>query len=455
MNFLFINKPFFIEPLGIMYISSAIKKLGHKTDLVTTSENLEKKINSFKPDFIGYSIMTGDQEYYNEINKKLKKKFDFFSIAGGPHPTFFPEFLKDSSFDAICRGEAEGAMQQFLERYSLFAPNFWFKLKSGKIKKNPVQHLISPLDEIPFPDRDIFAQFPEIKNGPIKHFIASRGCPFNCSYCFNESFAKLYQKKGKRVRFRSVDNLIQEIGEVTSNSYTKFVYFQDDTFTLDKNWLGEFSEKYPPQISFPFHCHVRANTIDEEKVRLLKESGCYSVHIAAESGNDELRNKILNRSMSKEQIISASKLLEKHGIKFMLQNIIGIPEGNLETDLETLELNIKCKPDYAWVSIFQPYPGTKLGEFCKIKGYYKGDFRDLGNNFFDSSKLNFSNEYKNQLSNLQKLFAIAVEYPDLYYSGLLNKFIELPYESNKEIFLKLYREFRKKGDKKLYGFDFK
>jgi len=105
MKFLFINKPFFIEPLGIMYISSVVKKKGHDVDLVITSDGLEKKVSEFRPDFIGYSIMTGDQNFYDSINRDLKKQFNFFSIAGGPHPTFFPEMLEDSSFDAICRGE--------------------------------------------------------------------------------------------------------------------------------------------------------------------------------------------------------------------------------------------------------------------------------------------------------------------------------------------------------------
>jgi len=454
MRFLFITKPFFIEPLGIMYISSAIKKVGHDVDLVLTSDNLEEKIKMFNPDFVAYSIMTGDQNFYDNINKNLKSKFKFFSIAGGPHPTFFPEFLKDSSFDAICLGEGEIAIQQFLNNpSSLQTPNFWFKTDKGIIK-NTIQPLIDSLDKILFPDREIVFKFPEIRDGPIKHFIASRGCPFNCSYCFNESFSKLYKEKGKRTRFRSVDNLLEEIKQVIDSSPTKFVYFQDDTFTLDIKWIKEFAEKYPKQIKLPFHCHIRPNTLNEEIIKLLKEAGCYSAHIAAESGNDRLRNEILNRNMSREQIVSASKLLKKYDIKFMLQNILGIPEGNLKTDMETLELNIECNPDYAWVSIFSPYPGTRLGELCKEKGYYSGDFRDLDNNFFNSSKLNFSEEYKLQLANLQKLFAIFVEYPDLYRVGLLSVLINISQnDSNKKVYSEIYKKFRELGDKRLYGFN--
>jgi len=453
MKFLFISKPFKIEPLGLMYISSAIKQFNHETKLALTTDNLEERVEEFKPDFVGYSIMTGDQKKYDDINRNLKSKFDFFSIAGGPHPTFFPESLKDSSFDAFCLGEGERAVQQFLENpSSLKIPNFWFK-KEDKVFKNPVDHLSHSLDNIAFPDRELLSPVPEVKDGDIKHFIATRGCPFNCSYCFNESFRKLYEGKGNRTRFRSPENLIAEIKRVISSSHTKFIYFQDDTFTLNGKWLEDFAAIYSREIKLPFHCHVRANTIDEEKIESLKKAGCYSVHIAAETSDDYLRNEVLNRKMSKEQIFSSTQLLRNKGMRFMLQNMIGLPTGSLEKDLSTLEMNIKCQPDYAWVSIFQPYPGTSLGEFCREKGYYKGNFDDLEDNFFDSSKLEFPEQYKNQLANLQKLFAVAVEHPALYYSGLLRTLIDLPYEHTREAFTKFYRNFRKNGDKRLYGFE--
>ena len=310
MKFLFINKPFFIEPLGIMYLSSAIKSKGHETDLITTEENLEKKIQKYNPDFIGYSIMTGDQDFYNDINKNLKEKFDFFSIAGGPHPTFFPEMLEKSSFDAICRGEGEEAITQFLEKFpSNNVSNFWFK-KDKKIIKNQVQKLTENLDEILFPDRDLVFKYKSIQEGPIKHFIASRGCPYDCTYCFNQAFSELYKGKGKRVRFRSVDNLLDEVEQVVNSSPTKVVYFQDDTFILKSSWVEEFSKKYKQRINLPFHAHSRANLVTKDIVKDLKSAGCYSVHIAAEAGNEEIRKKILNRNMSDKQIYSAVNLFK-------------------------------------------------------------------------------------------------------------------------------------------------
>ncbi len=450
MKFLFINKPFVLEPLGIMYISSSIKETGHEVDLVLTSEDLEKKVQEYVPDYVGYSIMTGDQNFYDGINKELKKKFNFFSVAGGSHPTFFPEMLSASSLDAICIGEGEKVIQQLLENpNSTTIPNFWFK-KEGGIIKNSVEPLINDLDEIIFPDREIVFKYPKINKGPIKHFITSRGCPYNCSFCFNESYSELYEGKGKRVRFRSVDNLLDEIEQVISSSPTKVVCLQDDTFILKQDWIKEFSVKYKERINLPFYCHVRPNLVREEIVRDLKYAGCYGVNIGIESGNDEVKKNILNRNISNEQIYNAVTLLKQSGIKVMAHNILGLPFTSLKNDLETLELNIRCQPDYAWAAIFQPYPKTKLGERCVEEGIYKGDFSDI-NNFFDTSRLDINN--KNEIANLQKLFAIAVKHHELYSSGELQRLIEVPYEESKERYMKLYKSFRKKADKKLYGVD--
>lgn len=451
MKFLFISKPLVIEPLGIMYLASSIKQAGHNAELVLTSEKLEEKVQDYKPDIIGYSIMTGDQNFYDNINKRLKQNFNFFSIAGGPHPTFFQEMLEKSSFDSICIGESELSIRELLENPdNTDIPNIYFKIKE-KIIKNPVRPFIENLDDIPFPDREIVFKYKEIREGPIKHFIASRGCPYNCSYCFNKSYSEIYTGKGKRIRFRSVDNLLNEVEQVTRSSLTKIVYFQDDIFILKPEWVKEFSEKYRKRINLPFHCHTRANLVTEDIVRDLKNAGCYSVHIAAESGNDDVRKNILNRVMSNEQIYYAVELLKKSRIKTMLQNILGLPFTTLNNDFETLELNIKCQPDYAWASIFQPYPKTELGERCKKEGAYTGNFSDISNNFFDTSVLEIEN--KNEISNLQKLFAIAVKNPNLYYSGRLQKLISLPYEKTRGKFTGLYNSFRRKGDRILFGID--
>lgn len=116
MNILFINKfldkhSIYRVPLGILYLSSAIKKAGHKVSICEPSrEDVFAKIQKLKPDILAYSLRTGFHQYCIDLNKRLKKRFDFFSIFGGPHTTFFPETIKEEGVDCIAQGECELAI---------------------------------------------------------------------------------------------------------------------------------------------------------------------------------------------------------------------------------------------------------------------------------------------------------------------------------------------------------
>lgn len=439
-----------------MYISSILKKEGLELDLVKAGEDYRGKTLSFKPDIIGYSVITGSQKNFLKINSELKNIHKFISVMGGPHPTFFPEVINDKDVDYVIRGEGEVAVVKFIkflknEISIKEVPNLSYK-QASRISHNSLAPLLDNLDNLPFPDRDIFFKYDFIKQGPIKHFMATRGCPFKCSYCFNEKYFELYKNLGNRVRYRSVDNVIKEIEMVVNSSPTKIVYFQDDTFTLNKNWLAEFSEKYKKGVNLPLHCHVRANKVDAEKVQMLKDANCISVHIAAESGDDYLRNEVLQRNMKYDEIVNAMDLFRKSNIKTMMQNMLGLPGGNFKSDLATLKLNIRCKPTYAWVSIYQPYPGTPLADYAIQKGFFDGNYEVIDNNFFNSTVLKFSKSYKKKIENLQKVFALIVKFPVLYYLGIFRFVINLPRTAFvKRMLGRIYRKLRRTSDFLLYG----
>jgi radical SAM superfamily enzyme YgiQ (UPF0313 family) len=455
MKILFIAQPFVIEPLGIMYLSSQLKKAKHETDLITTKEDYIKKIEEFKPDIIAYSVITGSQHDYFKLNNEIKEKFpNIITFMGGPFVTFSPETIEKEKLDIICIGEGEEAITELADKLEkkqdiTKIKNLWVK-KNGKIYKNPVRPYIKNLDSIEHPDREIIYKYEEQKNNPLKHFIATRGCPYKCTYCFNHQYHDLYKGKGPLVRYRSVDNVIQEVKEVIQKYPTKFVYFQDDTIILNQAWIEEFCKKYEQEIKLPFHCHIRANLLTEPTAKALKQAGCYSVHMAIEAGNSRIRNELLKRQMTNEEILNASKMLRKYGIKSMTQNIIGLPTETLKEALETLNINIACKPTYTWVSIFQPYPGTKLGEFTEEKGLLEEDPNKIEKSFFDKSILRLRD--KKKIEHLQKLFAITVDHPWIYKTGLLNILISMPhYKFIKNFYKKAYRIHRKRADYKLYG----
>jgi anaerobic magnesium-protoporphyrin IX monomethyl ester cyclase len=160
-------------------------------------------------------------------------------------------------------------------------------------------------------------------------------------------------------------------------------------------------------------------------VALLKEAGCVSVGMGLETGDAALRNEILKRNLSDEQIIEASSLLRSAGIRLLTTNMVGLPGGTLEDDFKTLALNHACKPAYANSFLYQPYPRTELGEYAFENGYVEGSLDEIDPSAWERSVLAFSTpEEKRQIENFNKLFALAVEWPSIV--GLIRHLIKLP-----------------------------
>lgn len=375
-----------------------------------------KFASDWRPAIVGYSVMTGSQRYYLELNRRIREATPVVSVFGGPHPTFFPEMIEEEGVDGICIGEGEGAMVDLANALADGGlrpdiPNWHFKL-NGEIVRNPVRPAIADLDALPLPDRDLVYTRDELaRRNKIKHFITSRGCPYNCTYCFNHALFDIYGSKAKRFRQRSVDNVISEVQEVRARYPLEFVVFVDDTFVISRAWLEEFAQKFPKEVGLPFFCNTRANLVTREQAELLKAAGCFSVSMGVEAGNDRVRNELLKRGMSREHIVNAAHLFHEVGLHFTTTNIIGLPTTSIEDDLETLDLNIECRPDYAHVFIFQPYPRTQLGEFARERDLMIGTFDDIGELAWDTSVLNFPPDHLRQLQNLQRFFALVVNWP--------------------------------------------
>lgn len=445
---LFVIKDFIIESLGIMYLSSALKAAGHQTDIVKADiEDFEAKVKKFSPHIIGYSVITGHHKFFLGVNSKLKKKFNFISIFGGPHPTFFHELLKENGVDIICKGEGEAAIVDLANKIATGEDftniaNLWIK-QNGQIFKNPVRPF-AKINSLNYPDRElIYGRYKKSYDNPIKNFIGSRGCPYDCSYCYNHSLKEMYSGLGPYIRIRTVDNFIEEIIQVKNKYPLKMLYFQDDCFGMRLDWLEEFAEKYSKLINLPFHIEERANLITENSVALLKRAGCSGVSMAIETADDELRNKALEKTTTRQQILTAAKLLKKAGLELRTLNMLGLPGGSLRADLETLELNVKCKPDFAWSGIYQPYPRTRLGEMAIKMGLYDGNVDKISGTFFEESALDIPD--RNKIINLQKLFSLTVAMPFLLpFTKFL---IQCP--PNK-LFVRIHNFWKRRMNNKIY-----
>ncbi|MEZ4653315.1 MAG: radical SAM protein [Candidatus Eisenbacteria bacterium] len=147
--------------------------------------------------------------------------------------------------------------------------NFWIK-RDGQIHKAPVKGRNMCLDDLPWPARDLYIdQFPILRKHGIKHFMAHRGCPYKCTYCFNDSYNTLYREQAgdkKVFSSRSPDSIVDEILEVKAQYPLKMVAFVDDVFTLHRRWTLEFAEVYARRCGLPFSINARFDNVDEEIV---------------------------------------------------------------------------------------------------------------------------------------------------------------------------------------------
>ncbi len=408
------------EYVGVMCLSAYVKSKGHECDILIQSEEKKlfwDKVRSYKPDVVAFSAMTGFHTTYLKMAEEVKRTIGTPVIFGGPHATFFPEVIEHPAIDAIVRGEGEEALVDFLnaveagEDFSA-VPNIWTEY-NGEIVKNEVRCGQNNLDQYPPADREIYYKYKYLRNYPTKPFITGRGCPYLCSFCFNRDFNQMYRGKMNLLRRISPEQVIAEIKDCQSKYPLNKIFFNDDIFIMQKDWLEEFVPLYKKEIGVPYACNVRANLVDEDRVKLLKESGCYLVMWGIESGVEKRRREILSKNISDGQIRQAAALFRQYGIKMKSFNIMGSPGETLDEAVQTIKLNAEVKIDFPWCSILQPYPRTKIAEIAQEKGVLKSDYSldDMEKSFFSGSVLDQPDIVR--IQRLQKLFYLGVKLPAL------------------------------------------
>lgn len=396
MDLLFLQSIWF-EFLGTMSLISSAKAAGFSVGIrIGTDSELLKEVRSIRPRWVAFSCVTGIQGWAAQLAERIKAEIDpnIRILMGGAHATFFPEMIEhEPALDALCIGEGEEVIVDLLRAGNdpdacTSIPNL--HIRSGDtIIRNEIRPLIEDLDSLPFMDRDSYYQYPILRDNPVKLVITSRGCPNACTFCFNHSSMKLYRGKGTYVRKRSIESVMSELDWLTGRYEVKTIRFEDDLFGTHRNWLLEFCEQYPRRFRQPFICFMRADSIDRDVVKALKQAGCYNVVIGMETGDEHLRNVVLKKRISNQQLYDAAALFHEFNLKFCTTNIFGLPGETFEQSLATVTLNQKLKPTFIWCAIFQPYPRTELGQMVLDQGLVKSlDVDAIDPNYHSRSLLN-------------------------------------------------------------------
>ncbi len=415
----------YADHIAIAYLSAIAKQLNHTTYFCSLDkQNLITMINEILPDVVAYSVNIMGFAKVIEEHKKAKIVHKFISIMGGPQATFSPETFEESGMNAYCIGEGEYAFRDFLIKVenkesftnvpNLITRNVENKENPNEIITNPVRNLIENLDELPIADRDLTLSNSFLKDTPKKTFYTTRGCPFKCAYCCNNYYHKLYKGKGQIVRRFSVERIIKEIEYVKSKYRTEFIKFEDDLFAAKSDdWLKEFAEKYPKRIGIPFNCYLRFDRVDDEILKLLKSSGCYSVHLSVDSTSKYIRENILKRRMKDVDIVQQLKKIRSYNINTWVNYMLAVPESSLQNDLDTIKLSKDADVTYAAYSTTEPMKGTELYEYCTKHQIInlstcKGDMNSCKSKSVLSC---FSEKEKNVRYNIYLLGAIISKLP--------------------------------------------
>ena len=419
-----------------------------KIDIV---KEFEKKVESFKPDFISFSHwgsqLHGEGEFYaffhgiKIIEKSKISKIPIF--VGGTAPTYsVEETLKNFPINYIVRGEAENV---FLEIANTIdqkkditkIENLSF-LENNKVTNNPLRPLINP-DDLPHADFDIYDErtFYRPFHGKIYRCLdyeLSRGCLYNCTFCISPFQRKTYGNPKNFRREKSIEKIIDEISYLKQKYNLEIIRYQDETFlSMKEDKLEQLAEIYKSKVNLPFIIEATINTVTEKKLKSLKKMGCLSISFGLESGNEKLRKDIIRKpNFTNKQAVENLKLVKKYGISFNVFNMIGFPEETTQMIYDTIEVNYKVKPPYCQVGYFQPWEGVSLREYSIDKNYLSENSKGLEN-----SKDNLlSTPMKNLLVTKEKLKHLHDKFQlYVYFNKIFWPLINLT--ENKNIFSKI------------------
>lgn len=382
------------ENLGIEYISAMLKENGYKTyllfdpqlfgDLFLNIKFFEKifsyrneiinRINEDKPDVVAFSVVSDNFGWACSYADEIKRQNPNINIVfGGPHVTAAARNVLSNWFvDFVIVGEGEFPMLELIQAIDEgkdfeSIPNLGYK-KNDKLVINETRPLLQDLDQLPFPDTDLFLNANPYARKEY-NIITSRGCVNKCSYCHNSTERRMLWKKcGKFLRRRSIESVIAELKERKQKYGFNTLCIWDEVFTYDEKWLEEFCKIYIREINVPFWTFVHPKHITKKTVELLEKMGCWEVEMGVQTLNQDVKDIILHRYETKEDVIRAIELFKDSKIRLVVDVIFGLPQLKAEDYIELIETFNRHRPTKIQTFWLRFYPGTDIVPIAREKG---------------------------------------------------------------------------------------
>jgi anaerobic magnesium-protoporphyrin IX monomethyl ester cyclase len=340
-------------------------------------KEIEQVIADQNPEVLGITVtsdMYPSALKIAHIAKKILPKCKI--IVGGVHATLrYQTVIKNKDIDFVVRGEGEETLIELVKvlesKKKTYARIKGLSFKIGKkVVHNLDRPFIEDINKLPLPARDCVL-FPELyRASDMNLIIASRGCPFRCTFCSSSQFWK------HRYRTRYVDSIVRELEYVINTYDIKHFRFWDDIFTSNKEELIKLcKEIIRRKIHKKVHwnCLTRINSLDAERLYWLKKAGCTKICLGIESGSDKILES-MNKNLTVKQTMNRVKQIRKAGFILHAYIIIGMPD-ELETDIfATMSLMKKINAQVIMVHTLVPYPGTAVSAQLESSGQLQKNY---------------------------------------------------------------------------------
>jgi anaerobic magnesium-protoporphyrin IX monomethyl ester cyclase len=366
-------------PITLAYLAAVLEKSGHEVTVIDcpalrlTHKQFGDKIASLKPDIVGITSLTPMiQSTLLAAHASKEASPETPVVLGGPHATFMDEQIlnENPDVDIIVRGEGELTLLELADALGGSCGRDLGKVdgitfrRNDKVVRTPDRALIENLDDLP---RPAYERLPLEKyrlfGRSIMPIMTSRGCPFRCTFCVSS------QMNGVKFRTRNPKTVVDEL-EWLKNTHGADAYtFYDDAFTYDVDRAAKIcGEMIKRKLGLPWDCQTRVDRISETILARLREAGCRLISFGIESGSQKILDAV-GKKTTVEQNAWAIKLAKKSGISVSLDIILGYPGETPETLKQTIAFIKRTKPDYVYLTLAMPYPGTELFRQLKELGW--------------------------------------------------------------------------------------
>ncbi|MCK4553666.1 B12-binding domain-containing radical SAM protein [Candidatus Parcubacteria bacterium] len=428
----------FVPPLGLVSMAGHLDSKGYDVTICDaqlnnfTEKDLENYLIAGKYDLIGISASFTSTLIYSFKAAEICKRIlpNSVIVFGGVHATIMPkQVLKECSFvDIVVIGEGEYIIEDIIlniqSDHSFFPgiKGIAYREKDNQIVVNERPPLIENFDKLPLPAYHLLdmsqyiphaTQYKLLPNFPV---IIQRGCPFNCAFC------SAHIVHGRKVRFKSVQKTIAELKLLKKRYKARGIYFQDSTFTINKNFIKLLCETMIKEnLNLVWACNTRVDCVDEELLKLMKRSGCWLITYGVESGNQKSLD-LLSKGFDLATVEKNIKLTLKLGINTLTSYILCIPGESYEDSLNTIKFAKKLASPMALFYLPLPYPGTDLKKICEQEEGLKEGIKWSDYSMLDPSNLIYVNskigedKMKKLLSSAYKKYYTS---PRVIYNNIL------------------------------------